>query len=200
MQQITQDQLIDIIAQSDANHVTVKYSKPVDMNVTGNPFFVKEGRKSVPVKVPVKTTTALYGFGINYGQAVNKAIRNNGGETEYEVQEPSWAESVIKDKVIRHKGTGAYYLRVYPAWFIPGLDDIPEPETTYYIDDLDGNELREPTEQEMEDILKFMKHQSGVVQKQANAGLGEYDQIQVQNIKFDNIDGIDIDNELYELV
>ena len=71
---ITQQQLIDILDNTDANNVTLLYETPVKMNKKGNPFFVKEGRAFVQVNSVTKKVIDTFGFGLT-------TIHTPGGKT-----------------------------------------------------------------------------------------------------------------------
>ena len=186
---VTQQQLVDILDNSDASSIIVVYEKPVKMNKTGNPFYVKEGRASVLQNDVTKRVVDSFGFGMNYVNMVNRRIRANGGEGNYQAKKVEWAEDVILHKVVRHKVTGQLYLIVFPT---EGDMEI-ERVTEYYVDG-------EPaTDEQMEIISKFEVKSSGIVKKQAEAGLTEYDQVPYNTIKFDNIISVVLDNHLYEL-
>ena len=75
---ITQQQLIDILDNTDANNVTLLYETPVKMNKKGNPFFVKEGRALVQVNSVTKKVIDTFGFGLNYTDEVNRELKNAG--------------------------------------------------------------------------------------------------------------------------
>lgn len=187
---VTQEQLIDILRDTDADNVTVLSETPVKMNKTGNPFYTKEGRGYIEVNVVTKRTISTYGFNLNYKDEVEKELKRAGKEGEYQVKERAWAETVVPNKVIRHKGNGTLYLVVYNSFILnhPAI----EKESEYYVDGVPA------TEEQMETIFQFEIGHSGV-KKQEDAGLSEENQVSQQTIKFDNIISIVIGNTMYEL-
>lgn len=188
---VNQNQLVEILRDTDADNVTVLSETPVKMNKTGNPFYAKEGRKMVEVNVVTKRTINTYGFNLNYKDEVNRELKNAGKEADYQAAERSWAETVVPNKVIRHKGNGTLYLIVFNS-FIANKPTIAK-ESEYYVDGIPA------TDEQMEIISQFeIGHTSGV-KKQEDAGLTWENQVSTQTIKFDNIISIVIDNTMYEL-
>lgn len=189
---VTQEQLIEIIADSDAKEISVNSESDVTkkMNKTGNPFFEKEGRKMVPLHTVTKQTIAPYGFGGNYGDRVSKALTMSGSDANYEVSQKTWAETVVPGKVIRHKEKGTYYLIVYNE--PTKMGDVVDAETSYFVDG------KPATEQEVKTITEFTPH-SDSYKKQRDAGVDEGYEVITMTISFDNIKSVVLGNTLYEL-
>ena len=188
---ITQQQLIDILDNTDANNVTLLYETPVKMNKKGNPFFVKEGRALVQVNSVTKKVIDTFGFGLNYTDEVNKGLKSNGMDANYQAGEVSWAETVIPNKVIKHKTTGKYYIKIFNSYIVG--HPMVERTTEYFVDG-------EPaTDEQMKIIDEFEIKTDGNVKKQEDAGLSNPEQVKMQTINFDNIISIVVDNVMYEL-
>lgn len=188
---ITQQQLIDILDNTDANNVTLLYETPVKMNKKGNPFFVKEGHALVQVNSVTKKVIDTFGFGLNYTDEVNKGLKSNGMDANYKAGEVSWAETVIPNKVIKHKTTGKYYIKIFNSYIVG--HPMVERTTEYLVDG-------EPaTDEQMKIIDEFEIRTDGNVKKQEDAGLSNPEQVKMQTINFDNIISIVVDNVMYEL-
>lgn len=189
---ITQQQLIDILGSTDADNVTLLYESPVKMNKKGNPFFVKEGRTLVPIHSVTKKVINTFGFGLNYTHEVNKGLKSMGAEANYKANAVPWAETVIPDKVIKHKTTGKYYIIVFDTYIIG--HPMVERTVEYYVDG------ETPTEEQMNIISEFETETDGNVKKQEIAGLPNIEQVKTKRVSFDNIIAIVIDNVMYELI
>ena len=188
---VTQQQLIDILENTDANNVTLLYETPVKMNKRNNPFFVQEGRAWVQQNSVTKRVVDTFGFGLNYTDEVNKELKSNGAEANYQAGEVSWAETIVPNKVIKHKGTGKYYIKIFRS----SIANHPVVERTveYFVDG-------EPaTDEQMRIIEEFEVKTDGNVKKQETAGLSNENQVKMQTIAFDNIISIVVDNTMYEL-
>lgn len=188
---ITQQQLIDILDNTDANNVTLLYETPVKMNKKGNPFFVKEGRALVQVNSVTKKVIDTFGFGLNYTDEVNRELKNAGADANYQAGEVSWAETVVPNKVIKHKTTGKYYIKIFNS-YIAGKPMV-ERTVEYFVDG------QPATDEQMKTINEFEIKTDGNIKKQEIAGLSNAEQVKMQTINFDNIISIVVDDVMYEL-
>ena len=189
---VTQNQLVDILEKTDADNVTVLYEKPVKMNKRGNPFFEKQGNTLVPIHDVTKRVIDTFGFGRNYAKEVNKELKRQGKEANYEAKNIPWKDTVVQDKVYRHKENGTLYLQVF-MMFLPNTP-IVERTTEYFVDG-------EPaTDEEMRIIDEFEVSNTSGVKKQELAGLTNENQVKPNTIKFDNIISIVVDDTMYELM
>ena len=188
---ITQQQLIDILDNTDANNVTLLYETPVKMNKKGNPFFVKEGRTLVQVNSVTKKVIDTFGFGLNYTDEVNRGLKSAGADANYQAGEVSWAETVVPNKVIKHKTTGKYYIKIFNS-YIAGKPMV-ERTVEYFVDG------QPATDEQMKTIKEFEIKTDGNIKKQEIAGLSNAEQVKMQTINFDNIISIVVDDVMYEL-
>lgn len=188
---ITQQQLIDILDNTDANNVTLLYETPVKMNKKGNPFFVKEGRALVQTNSVTKKVIDTFGFGLNYTDEVNRGLKNAGADANYQAGEVSWAETVVPNKVIKHKTTGKYYIKIFNS-YIAGKPMV-ERTVEYFVDG------QPATNEQMKIINEFEIKTDGNIKKQEIAGLSNAEQVKMQTINFDNIISIVVDDVMYEL-
>lgn len=187
---VTQEQLIDIIRKNDSDDITVLYEVPVKMNKTGNPFYTKEGRSFTQLKSVTKRVINTFGFGLNYADEINKELRRNDMEGDYKAKEVAWAETVIPDKVIRHKVTGKYYLKLFNVY----IPNVPERSVSFFVDG-------EPaSDEEMEIISQFEIKTDGNVKRQEDAGLSNENQVKMQTVAFDNLIAVVLDDVMYELM
>ena len=188
---ITQQQLIDILDNTDANNVTLLYETPVKMNKKGNPFFVKEGRTLVQVNSVTKKVIDTFGFGLNYTDEVNRGLKSAGADANYQAGEVSWAETVVPNKVIKHKTTGKYYIKIFNS-YIAGKPMV-ERTVEYFVDG------QPATDEQMKTIKEFEIKTDGNIKKQEIAGLSNAEQVKMQTINVDNIISIVVDDVMYEL-
>ena len=188
---ITQQQLIDILDNTDANNVTLLYETPVKMNKKGNPFFVKEGRTLVQVNSVTKKVIDTFGFGLNYTDEVNRGLKSAGADANYQAGEVSWAETVVPNKVIKHKTTGKYYVKIFNS-YIAGKPMV-ERTVEYFVDG------QPATDEQMKTIKEFEIKTDGNIKKQEIAGLSNAEQVKMQTINVDNIISIVVDDVMYEL-
>ena len=191
---VTQDQLVDIVAKSDADNITVVYEGEVQMLKTGNPFYTKQGRSFVPVNSVTKRSIDTFGFGLEYENEVKSELRRNGENGDFVSAPIAWGDFVVPCKVIKHKGTGELYLRVFADVYIENRPDEAGRVTEYYVDG-------EPaTEEQMATIEEFAPKYNGTSKKQEQAGLPRAEQVKPRTLKFSNIISVVIDNKMYELV
>ena len=188
MQKVSKEQLIKVLENSNADTIEVTFTKSVKMNKKNNPFFHKSGRSFVQDNDVTKRVTSVYGFGKNYAEEVNKAIRDcsTGEPALFEAKAVNWAETVVKDKVIRHKELGTLYLKVF-------VEKENKPAETYYVDGVEAND------EQMRIINENEQRNYGSIKTQENAGLEQPNQILTITINMDGIEHVSIDGEVYEL-
>jgi len=191
---VTQDQLIDILADSDESYITVFAETPVKMNTTGNPFYKKEGRaKAVPINIVTKRYVATYGFG-NYKEEIEKRLRRKGIEGSYETKPQPWKEIIVPDRVCKNKNTGEFYLMYFLEDMFSTHPTNAEKEVEYLVDGVPA------TDEQMRIIDEFEIHSSSNVKKQEDAGLSWEEQLLPRILKFDNIISVALGNTMYELI
>lgn len=186
---VTQQQLIDILENTDVNNITLLYEAPVKMNKKGNPFFTQEGRAWIQQDSVTKRVVDTFGFGLNYTDEVNNKLKAAGAEGNYRAGEVSWADTVVPNKVIKHKGTGKYYIKIF---FSPNTGGSER--TVEYL--VNGQPA---TDEQMDIIRQFEIKTDGNVKKQETAGLSNDNQVKIQTVAFDNIISVIIDDTMYEL-
>lgn len=187
MKFITEDDLLRLLSDTEESRISLLYRKPVKMNKKENPFYRKEGRSFVEIAKVEKEVEAVYEFGVNYSQKVNETLKEKNLENNFEAKAESWAETVVKDKVARHKETGKLYIKVYP------LKDETPMKVSYYVDD-------EPaSEEDMKTIDRFEIRKDASVKTQENAGLEKSEQIKTFLIDLGNVIKITIGDEEYFL-
>lgn len=207
---VTPEQLIEILDKSDAKEITIGHYSDVEMykditsfnkmlaagkitreeipSETVNPFYTKEGRKYVPTAEVKAYTIGVFGFGDEYAERVNKAIRMNGDQ----VEKKEWKVPVVPNKVYKHNVTGTLYIQVYEDPL--SIDDGHERQMSLLVDG------RDATPEEAEIINQWRYRSSGgSFKKQLDAGVGEGYEVNVKTFKFVNIEFVDIDNQVYEL-
>ena len=187
MKIITEDDLLQLLSNTEENRISLLYRKPVKMNKKENPFYRKEGRSFIETAKVEKEVEAVYEFGANYSEKVNEAIKEKNIEGNFEAKAVPWAETVVKDKLVRHKETGKLYIKVYP------LKDETPMKVSYYVDE-------EPaSEEDMKTIDKFEIRKDASVKTQENAGLEKSEQIKTFLIDLNNVIKITIGDEEYYL-
>ena len=187
MKIITKDVLLQLLSDMKENRIALLYKKPVKMNKKENPFYRKEGRSFVETTKVEKEVEAVYEFGTNYSEKVNEALKEKNIEDNFEAKAVSWAETVIKDKVVKHKETGKLYIKVYP------LKEDASMKVSYYVNE-------EPaSEEDMKTIDRFEIRKDASVKTQENAGLEKSEQIKTFLIDLDNVIKITIGDEEYFL-
>lgn len=187
MGRITEDNLIQLLSDTKENRISLLYRKPVKMNKKENPFYRKEDRSFVETAKVEKTVEATYELGVNYSEKVNEALKDKNPESNFEAKSVSWAETVVKDKLIKHKETGKLYIKVYP------LKDETPMKVSYYVNE-------EPaSEEDIKTIDKFEVRKDTSIKTQENAGLEKSEQIKTMIIDLSNIIKITIGGEEYFL-
>jgi hypothetical protein len=186
---VKRQELINILDKSNAEKVTVCSRKELKMNKTNNPFYKKEGRCWVPQQLveKVSTVTYLYGGG-SYEERVNEALKADGSTNVFEAKSLPWGKWWIDNKIIEHNGQ--FYLRCYLD-----RDSDDKPEVQYLVDG------KPATDSQLKDIDAFeIKNQDAIgSNRQTNEGLSAEKQVIPQNVKFENIVYIIIDDVEYEL-
>ena len=184
---ISEQDLIDKIREYDrADYIMMTTETPVKMTTTGNPFYKKEGRASIPLNVVTKVTTAPYGFGGEYVARVNQRQREEGiHNPEYQASAPrADYKTVVPGKVLERvdakTGDMVTYLVYYPGEYIRGLENIT-PHTTYYVDGV------EATPEQMDIIKKFTPSYGDGIAKQNAAGISKGNEVNYRLTKFNNI-------------
>ena len=187
MKRITEEELLQLLSNTEENRIFLLYKKPVKMNKKENPFYRKEGRSFVETAKVEKKVEALYEFGANYSEKVNEALKEKNLDSNFEAKAVPWAETVVKDKIVKHKETGKLYIKVYP------LKEETPMKVSYYVDD-------EPaSEEDMKTINKFEIRKDASVKTQENAGLEKSEQIKTFLIDLNNVIKITIGDEDYFL-
>lgn len=188
MQKLKKDDVEKVFGNSTGNKITVLYRKPVKMNKKENPFYRKEGRSFVEISIVEKEIRATYEFGANYADKINEALKEKGLDGNFQTKERGWAETVIKDKLIRHKEKGNLYVKVYAS------DDEDNMECSYYID---GNPA---SPEDLETIKKFEIKKDKSIKTQESAGLEKSEQVKTFLITLDNIKEFTLDSETYTII
>lgn len=185
-QEINQEQLTNILSTLPTPcTLTITTNGEVKMNKTNNPFYVKEGRSFVPIHDVTKEVEATYNFGWNYEQKVNESLSQNPENNNQEFKSKSlpWGEWFLQDKIIKHKDK--YYLRVFS-------DKNSKTKVNYFVD-------KKPANPEEILLINNFKIISGGSAKQKTAGIEEENLIIPNNICFDNISEIIINNISYKI-
>ena len=185
--QITQEQLTNILSTLPTPcTLTITTNGEVKMNKKDNPFYVKEGRSFVPVNEVTHETTADYNFGWNYEQKVNESLAKNpeNNSQEFKTKSLLWGEWFLQDKIIKYNDK--FYLRVYP-------DKNSKTKTNYFVD-------KKPANDEQTILIKNLKNSSGGSAKQKSMGIEDENLVIPNNICFDNISEIIINNISYKIM
>ena len=187
MKFVTEDVLLQLLSDTKENRISILYRKPVKMSKKENPFYRKEGRSFIETAKVEKEVEATYEFGVNYSEKVNEALKEKNTEENFEAKTTSWAETVVKDKIVRHKETGKLYIKVYP------LKEETPMKVSYYVDE------KPASEEDMKTIDKFEIRKDASVKTQENAGLEKSEQIKTFLIDLSNVIKITIGDEEYSL-
>ena len=185
--QVTRQELIDILDKTDADRLVVTIYREIKMNKTGNPFYQKVGRAYEPMFKVEKKTKASYLYGGNYKERVDEALKADGSaNADFQTEGLRWGKWWIKDKVIEHNGS--FYIRTYLD-----RDGLPK-SSEYFVDGVPA------TEEQLKDIKAFEICDSFCgSKKQLEEGLSADKQVIPNNIKFENIQEIEIGGETYKI-
>ena len=191
MTKLTKEQFIQTLKDFKGDVVKLTYTTDVPMNKRNNPFFeFDERRHSLqPVKSVRKRVTAYYGFGYSYQSLVNQQLAKQGSDEKFTAKKSDWQETVVPSKVYAHKDTKKLYLRVF-------IDDGTDPESEYLVDG------KPATEKELVLIDNFERKYSSEsygIKTQSDLGIDQKDQVRVLTVRFENIDSISLDGDVYEL-
>ena len=182
-QKITKNDLVQILAGTNASEIIIVSRGEAKMNKTNNPFYHKEGRSWVPDYVVEKESKTTYDFGGSYEERVNEALVADGSAGTFKTSELTWGEWAVQGRII--KNGDKLYVRVY-------VNRDNKPEVRYFVDG------KEATPQQKEMIRDFTPEKGGSA-KQANEGLSEEKQVIPNNIDFDKIITIEVDGTEYEI-
>jgi hypothetical protein len=183
---ITKSDLVQLLASTNAEEITVKQFGECKMKKTDNPFFHKEGRSWVPDHKVEKESLTTYDFGgASYEERVNEALVADGSTGTFKGGSLSWGEFVkgAEGRVIEYNGE--YYVRCYVK------NDL-KPQVRYFVDDADA------TADQIKIIKEFTADKTGSA-KQANEGLAEDKQVIPNNIPFSKIVTIEVDGTEYAI-
>lgn len=185
VQNISKSDLVQLLASTNAESVTIIQRGECKMNKTNNPFYHKEGRSWVPDFNVEKESKTVYDFGGSYEERVNEALVADGSAGTFKGGSLSWGEFVkgAEGRVIEYNGN--YYVRCY-------INNDNTPEVRYFVDGKDA------TDAQVKDIKAFTPEKGGSA-KQANEGLAENKQVIPNNIPFDKIISIEVDGVEYTI-
>lgn len=183
---VTQEEFVEIIRNTNADKIRVCYESEVKMNKKQNPFYHQEGRSWVPDHKVTKTTVSSYLFGKNYTETVNEAAKSANPDKDVDFKaKDSYLESVIPDKLYKAKAGDQLYLRVMPD------KDGGEPIYSYFVDG------ERATDEQMKIINEWETKREHVVHTQEDVGIEDF--VRVFNYKLDQIIAVRIGDEIYRL-